>query len=335
MPHLRRVAASIPEVRCMLSRRSTLVAAGLGLATAASGLRPAAAQTRNAVASWAAQVPVVRIGLLGGENDADRLKRYGPYQQLLQDKFGVPAKMVTAADYAGVIQAFAAGQVEVAYMSPASYAAAWIESGGKVRPLVTALESDGTTAYVSVMYVRADSGITDLAGMKGKSLAWADPNSASGYLIPRSEFRESGLDPATYFSRTGFAGGHEQGVVAVLGKQYDAGVTWTSGVGDEKQGYTRGALRTMVDKKMVNMDELRIIWRSRPIENGPLTIRSDTPAAFQDDMLAFHLSLSKEHPDVFQAINMGSGPGLVPVTHKDYEPFVDMLKAEAAARRRR
>ena len=309
----------------LLSRRAALMGAMLVSGGAwAQGKRP-----------WAAQVPVIRIGLLGGENDADRLKRYGSYQKLLEETFGVPAKMLTAADYAGVIQAFGAGQIEVAYMSPAAYASAWLESKGNIIPLVTAQEIDGSTSYVSVMYVRADSGITDLAGMKGKSLAWADPNSASGYLIPRSEFRGAGLDPSTYFSRTGFAGGHEQTVVAVLGRQYDAGVTWTSGLGEIADGYTRGVLRTMVDKKLLDMKDLRIIWRSRPILNGPLSVRGDTPQAFRDDMLAFHLALSKTNPDVFQAINMGTGPALVPVTAKDYEPFIDMIRAEAADRRKR
>ena len=311
----------------MLTRRT------LSWSTVSLGIAGGArAEGRRA---WAEQVPVIRIGLLGGENDADRLKRYGPYQKLLEDSFGVPAKMLAAADYAGVIQAFAAGQIEVAYMSPAAYASAWLESNGRVIPILTAQEVDGSTSYVSVMYVRADSGISDLPGMRGKSLAWADPNSASGYLIPRSEFRAAGLDPATYFSRTGFAGGHEQGVVAVLGRQYDGGVTWTSGVGDPAQGYTRGALRTMVDKKMLSMGDLRLIWRSRPIENGPLTVRADTPQSFRDDMVALHLAMPKEHPEVYTAVNMGTGPAFVPVTHADYAPFVDMLKAEAAERRRR
>ncbi len=302
-----------------------VLGAGVLAATGAS------AQRRG----WAEQVPVIRVGLLGGENDADRLKRYGPYQKLLEATFGVPVRLIAAADYAGVIQAFAAGQVDVAYMSPAAYASAWLESNGRVIPILTPQEADGSTAYISVMYVRADGGIADLAGMRGKSLAWADPNSASGYLIPRAEFRAAGIDPSTYFGRTGFAGGHEQAVVAVLGGQYDAGVTWTSGQGDAAQGYTRGSLRTMVEKKMLDMAKLRIIWRSRPITNGPLTVRADTPASFREDMLALHLALPRAHPDVYAAVNMGSGPGFQPVTHKDYEPFVDMLRAEAAERRRR
>ena len=60
--------------------------------------------------------------------------------------------------------------------------------------------------------------------MKGHSLAWADPNSASGYLIPSASLKARGIDltDGAYFSRTGFAGGHEQGIIAVLNKQYDA-----------------------------------------------------------------------------------------------------------------
>ena len=205
---------------------------------------------------WAKEIPVMRIGLLGGENDADRLARVDGYKKLMESTFEVPVKLLVAADYAGVIQAFAARQLETAYMSPAAYASAWLESNGDVVPLVVTQEQDGSNSYVAVMYTRADSGITSLADMKGHSLAWADPNSASGYLIPRAEFRAQGIDPepSKYFGRTGFAGGHEQAVVAVLNHQYDAGVTWTSGVGDPAVGYTRGNLRMMVDKQMLDMN---------------------------------------------------------------------------------
>jgi len=312
---------------------------GLALAAAALTPLPALAQEMPARGkrAWAAQVPVIRIGILGGENDADRLARYGGYQKLLEETFEVPVKLVVAADYAGVIQAFAAGQLEISYMSPAAYAAAWMESNGNVVPILTTVAEGGTNSYVSVMYVRADSGITTLEQMRGKSMAWSDPNSASGYLIPRAEFRAAGIDPepGKFFGRTGFAGGAEQSVIAVLGKQYDAGVAWSSGQGDESQGYTRGVLTTMVQKKMIDMKDLRIIWRSRPILNGPVVLRADTPVSFQADMLAMHLAIPKVHPEVYHAVDMGSGAGWVPVKHEQFQVFIDILKDEAAARRRR
>ena len=67
----------------------------------------------------------------------------------------------------------------------------------------------------------------------------------------------------------------------MLQRQYDGAVTWASGQGDEAQGFSRGNLRAMVDKKMLNMSDLRIIWRSEPIVNGPIAARSELPAAFK------------------------------------------------------
>ena len=318
----------------MITRRAAVFGLGsLALArSAVAGGMPTPGRR-----AWAAQVPVIRIGLLGGENNADRLGRYEAYHKLLEATFDVPVKLMPAADYAGVIQAFAAKALEIAYMSPAAYAAAWTQSDGDVIPILTSQEQDGSISYVAVLYTRADSGIASLADMKGRSLAWADPNSASGYLIPRAEFRAMGIDPnpGKYFSRTGFAGGHEQAVIAVLNKQYDAGVTWTSGIGDPAQGYSRGMLRMMTDKKMLDMKDLRILWRSRPILNGPITLRKSTPADFQADMLAFHQALPQAHPDIYHQLDMGSGQAWVPVKHEDYGVFIDMLRQEATERRRR
>ena len=101
-------------------------------------------------------------------------------------------------------------------------------------------------------------------------MAWSDPNSASGYLIPRAALRQQGINPETFFGRSGFAGGHEQAIVAVLGRQYDAGVTWSSSVGEESEGFSRGMLRATAEKGLLNMRDIRIIWRSGPIQNGPL-----------------------------------------------------------------
>ncbi len=44
---------------------------------------------------------------------------------------------------------------------------------------------------------------------------------------------------------------------------FDAGTTWGSGVGEFKDGYTSGNLRKMVDKGILNMDDLVELWRRR------------------------------------------------------------------------
>lgn len=332
----------------MITRRTLAGLAAGALLTpglAAAQAQPAMRRTLDASTAmpeagrrpWAEQVPQLRVGLLGGENEADRLGRFGAYRELLEQTFGVPTRLFPASDYAGVLQAFSAGQIELASMGASGYAGAWLDTNGGVEPLVTAEENDGSISYVSVMVVRADSGITSLEQMRGKSLAWADPNSTSGYLIPRFALRRGGIgvESGQYFSRTGFAGGHEQGVVAVLQRQYDGAVTWASGQGEVSQGYSRGNLRAMVDKGMLNMADLRIIWTSDPIPNGPLTARTALPAAFKEDMKRFHLALPKAHPAIYRDIERGGGTGYREVRHQDFEMIVELRREEAAARRRR
>lgn len=328
----------------LISRRQAVLgSAGLlampilsGRARAEATL-PAAILPGKGKRDWAAQVPTLRIGLLGGENDSDRLGRFGDYQKLLEDTFEVPVRLYPAADYAGVIQAFGAKQIEISSMGASGYAGAWLDTAGNVEPLVVPVEVDGSISYRSVVVVRTDSGIASVEQLRGKTLAWADPNSTSGYLIPRFELRRAGYDsdPGKFFGRTGFGGGHEQAVIAVLQKQYDACCTWASGIGDPAEGYTRGNLHEMVAKGMLKMADVKILWMSNPILNGPLTARKDTPQAFRDDITAFHLALPTAAPAIYKQIERGGGQGYQRVSHQDFQMFVDLRQEEAQNRRQR
>jgi phosphonate transport system substrate-binding protein len=284
---------------------------------------------------WKAQTKEFRIGLLGGENTQDRLKRYDAYQKLLQDTLGIPVKLYPAADYAGVMQGLAAGQLDATEFSPSAFAGTWLDCHC-VEPVVVPQEKDGSIFYIAAMIVRKDSGIKSLDDMKGHSLAFTDPNSASGYLIPSATLRGSGIDLADgkYFSRVGFSGGHEQGVIAVLNRQYDACVVWTSGIGDEATGYTRGVPRSMVDKGMLKMADVSIIWKSSRIPNGPWAVRSALPAGLK---LAFHdfmRSLPASRKDIYDSIEQGTGVGYEDASLDIYKDMIAMREAERGANRR-
>ncbi len=305
--------------------RMTLAAIiGLGLQA------PSGAQAQD----WKAQIKEFRIGLLGGENTQDRLAQYDGFQKLLQEKLGVPVKLFPAADYAGVMQGIAAGQLEAAEFGASGFAGTWLDCKC-VEPIIVPQEKDGSTYYYSVMVTRKDSGITTVEQMKGHSLAWADPNSTSGYLIPSATLKTKGIDLADgkYFSRTGFAGGHEQGVVAMLNKQYDACVTWTSGQGDIAEGYSRGNLRSMVDRNMLKMSDVNIIWQSGKIPNGPWAVRTALPASLKKEFSDFLLDLPKSHPDVYNAVEQGAGVGYVPATMDLYKDIIGLREAERRGNR--
>lgn len=309
----------------MLKRRAML---GLA-ATLAAVLMGSAAQAQ----SWKEQVPVWRQGILGGENEADRLKNYACFAEKLSAEIGIPVELYPASDYAGVMQGLLAGTLEAAGLGASAYAGIFLENPDAVEPILTAKQTDGSTGYYSVLYVRADSPYQSLDDLKGKTLAFADPNSASGYLVPSVDLKKAGYDPQAHFGSTGFAGGHEQGVIAVLNKQYDAGVTWTSGVGEQSQGYTSGNLRKMVDKGALNMADLRILWQSPLIPNGPEVIRKDLPADLKAAYTNFLATLAEKDYECFRATQGGDFTGLVPVEHEFYDSVIEARRNQIASRR--
>jgi len=126
----------------MIVRRTALLAAAASRAQTAATSMPQVGKR-----DWAAQIPTIRIGLLSGENDSDRLGRFDAYGKLIEATFGVPVRKFPAADYAGMIQAFGAKQIEIASMGPSGYAGAWLDTSGNVEPLVVSVESDGSISY--------------------------------------------------------------------------------------------------------------------------------------------------------------------------------------------
>jgi len=70
------------------------------------------------------------------------------------------------------------------------------------------------------------SGIKSFADLKGKSFCFVDPNSTSGYIVPRIILAANGINPDTDFSATQNAGSHNNVAIAVYKGDCDAGVTY-------------------------------------------------------------------------------------------------------------
>ena len=89
----------------------------------------------------------------------------------------------------------------------------------------------------------------------------------------------------------------------------------------------------MVDKGALNMDDIRIIWKSNLITNGPRVIRKDVPQALKDMMRGILVNLPIENRDCAQAIAGGEINGFQPISHDFYRPIIEMRRELLAARR--
>lgn len=280
--------------------------------------------------SFAQEIDVIRIGLLGGENEADRLSDNQCLIDKLPAALGVKeVQLFPAADYDGVIQGLLGGTLDVAGLGASGFAAVYLQDPNAVEPFLTNVQTDGSTGYYSVGLALAESGITSIEQARGKKLGYADPDSTSGYLVPKVTLPEAldGVDPEEFFSETSFNGGHENNVLALLDGKIDVAVTWASGVGEFSEGYTSGNIRSMVDKGMLDMEDVVQVWQSPLIPNGPLVMRTDLPQEMKDKIIAFYTALPTEDYECFRAVENGDFTGYTPVTVDFYKPIIDARKA--------
>ena len=275
---------------------------------------PAAAQ------DWKTDYRIVRFGILSGENESDRVARYTPFQEYLEKTLGVEVEIFTAGNYDGVIQALASGQIEFSFLGSSAYAAAYTETDGGVIPLLTSLQNDESTGCYSVVVVRCDSGYASIDDLKGKTLAFADPDSTSGYNVPYYNLVQQGYQPEEFFGAIPFSGSHEAGVAGVVNGQFDAAATY---INNEQNGIPQ----RMETKGMINEGEACVIWTSPEITSGPFTARANLPPALIDDVKAALMAIPTADPVAFKDMTGGEDStqkGYAEVDHDRYQWIIDM-----------
>ena len=277
---------------------------------------------------WREQFPELTIGISSSENETDAIARNQPYADYLSRELGVPVNIVRGTDYAAVIEAMRSGHVQIASVGPAAYALARKIMGEDIAPVAVTLDGEGNLGYYSVIAVRADSPYQTLADIEGKSFAFADPNSTSGYAVPSyylsTELNTSASD---YFSEVAFSGGHEQSVMALVNGTFDAVAThW--------RNEEAGNIQTMEGKGLIEPGSTRIIWKSPVIPNTPVMMLTTLPQDLQDAFKAALMAFPEKDPEGFAQYTRGTSSGYAEASHEDYLDVIAITEFNAAERRK-
>ena len=277
---------------------------------------------------WKAEYPELTIGISSGENETDAIARTQPYADYLSRELGVPVKIVRGTDYAAVIEAMRSGHVQFASVGPAAYALARKVMGEDIAPVAVTLDQDGDLGYYSVIAVRADSEYQSLEDIKGKSFAFADPNSTSGYAVP-SYYLATELNTSAdeYFSEVAFSGGHEQSVMALVNGTFEAVAThW--------RNENAGNIQTMEKKGLIPAGSTRIIWKSPVIPNTPVMMLTTLPQDLQDAFKTALMAFPEKDPEAFATYSNGTSSGYVEAKHEDYLDVIAITEFNAEERRK-
>ena len=216
----------------------------------------------------------------------ERLRRdraLDPVRHYLSKELGVKVNLRIANDYAAVIEGQRAGNIHIASYGSASFARARL-TGVKTDAFANDINSDGSTGYYSVFFVKASSPYKSVDQLKGKNLGLVDPNSTSGNNVPRFELDKLGISDAdAYFGKVVFTGSHENAILALTQGTVDVAANqWTTDDDSTLAQMLHKGMLKNADGTPMKKDDFRIIHKSAPILNGPYAYSSELP----DDLKA-------------------------------------------------
>ncbi len=259
--------------------------------------------------SWPKEIT---FALLSTENAAEITRRWGPILAQLEKDLGVKVKAVTATDYRGTIEALKFKKAELGHLGPKSYVEASNNNYANVEPIVQLQLANGSLGYRSCLIVHAESDVFSPEDVAGKTFAFNDPNSTSGYLVPSAFFMmEMGVDPKKHFSKLTFSGSHEASILAVANKKVDVAST------------NLPDLQQLTRENKVPRGGLRVIWVSKLIPNDPVVVRKDMPASLKSAIQESLTTMRARNPETFKEIGAWVG-GFVPADDGKYQVIRDL-----------
>jgi len=163
--------------------------------------------------------------------EADRIvDSLGPIAEMLSARLLIPVETFVSTNFVGLVEAVGTGRVDIGLFGPAALVQAMDVHGAQV---ILASQRRGSTTYRAQFNVRCDSGITEFEQLRGKTIAFVDPGSASGYQFPFVTLKSTyGIDPDTEMTAI-FAGSHDASALAVYNGDVDVSVTFGGSPGSD------------------------------------------------------------------------------------------------------
>jgi phosphate/phosphite/phosphonate ABC transporter binding protein len=199
-----------------------------------------------------------------------------------------------AESYRELAKTLTTGKTGLAWMPPIP--AVEIEETG--AGFVLALPArKGQATYHSALITRKGAAKT-IEDCKGKSIAWVDQESASGYVIPRLHLASLGIDIGKFFSKEIFAKTHMGVVDAVIAGRADVGATYCNFEPGSKT--MSNAAWTDVDGN--NARSIDMLTSTGAIPNDAIVGTSKLPLPLRASVTRFLLELSPRGKQLFEQL---------------------------------
>ncbi|GAB6282200.1 MAG: phosphate/phosphite/phosphonate ABC transporter substrate-binding protein [Ignavibacterium sp.] len=221
--------------------------------------------------------------------------------------------------FIAVVEAFGSKKADIASINTFSYLLANEKYGANA--LLRVVRDNNQINYRGQIVARTDRGIDSLQDLNNRSIAYVDPSSTSGYILPKALLDEKGIKPLEVV----FGMKHDNVITMVYQGQVDAGATYYAPP-DPKTGKILDA-RMRVQTQFPDVEKkVKIIALTDEIPNDPIVFRKDLPEEMKmkivDAMINF-VSTPKGQEAMYRIYDIRN---LIPAKDSDYDVLRDKLK---------
>lgn len=256
---------------------------------------------------------VTYVFATAGSNVLDVYRTKGPLLDYLGTKLGVRFRISFYRKYEDIVKAMINGDCDFAWLGPVTYLSA--RKGIPCIPLAQVM-INGTGFYKSVILIRKGDGYSEITDLKGKSFAFTNRKSTSGYIYPWNFMKEKEISPKDFFRNTDFAGSHSNAIVQLLAGKYDA------------VAVEENALKRLSGK--IDVSSVAILAEAGNIPNGPIAAHPKVPGPLTSEMkkLLIDLTSNPEGIELMQKISDSVDfSGFATVSHKIYDNVKEKIEA--------
>ena len=229
-------------------------------------------------------------------------------------------KEIQASDYTAIIEALRTGKADMAYMGALAVAMGAERAG--VTPIVMkAPNGDKAQAvYHSVFVTQKDN--SEINSFKGKTIAFVDPDSTSGNLVPTSEIMKAFPDlhltnekihtNGEFFEAVSFSGKHQAGLQAVIKGDVDI-----VPISDQIMAS---------EFKNGNADEnaVKVVHSSAAIPAEAMVVSKTVNEDLKKTLTKFLVEYNNK--DYFDKVIKKADARFVECSMEDYQPIVELNK---------
>jgi phosphonate transport system substrate-binding protein len=264
-----------------------------------------------AAAAQAAEDPLT-MGVFPRRNSADTARLFAPMAAYLGERLGRKVTLVTSKNFDAFWEAVREKRYDIVHYNQYHY----IRSAQSYQ-VVAHIEEFGKSTICGAIYVRKDSGITDLAQLRGRTVMFGGGEDAMiSYIANRYLLERAGLRNSDF--KALFAVNPPNAILALDHRQSDA-----AGAGDN-------VLELPEVKAAMNTDELAVLAVSAPLLQLPVAVRRDMPAALRESIQSLLVNIGNDEAGR-EALKAASMTGMGKAEDRDYDPHRKLAAAVLGA----